>query len=58
MKKEVLFINLKGGYREKYENMAKYLNDEIDKLNNEIKKYKETVGEIESTNKSLLFDCN
>jgi hypothetical protein len=38
--------------------MAKILNEDIEKLNLEINGYKQTIFELETTNKSLLIDSN
>lgn len=45
------------GYREKYQGMAKILNEDFEKLNQDINGYKQTIFELETTNKSLLIDC-
>jgi hypothetical protein len=36
--------------------MAKYLNDDIEKVNYDIKRHKETINELEANNKNLMLE--
>jgi len=45
------------GNRDKFENNTKSLNNELEKLSQEIKRYKDKINELDSSNKSLNYDC-
>lgn len=36
--------------------MTKNLNEDVDKLNLEVKKYKDKINELDTSNKSLTYD--
>ena len=57
MRKKVFLLIIKE-YREKYEQMAKYLNEDLEKVSEEINRYKETINNFESANKSLINESN